>query len=211
MTLHNHIRLHTGFHLPIRTKTRTTPDTPATASTTATTTHATAAARSLAVLRIATGFIFLWAFLDKLFGWHYATATGKGWTDGGSPTKGFLSNVSAGPLQSFFHTIAGQTWTDWTFMLALLGLGIALTTGIALRITAIGGTILMAMMWAAEWPLAQHLSNGDPSGSSNPLVDYHFLYALAMIAFALTAAGTTWGLARTWARLPLIRTTPWLQ
>ncbi|WP_329139210.1 DoxX family membrane protein [Streptomyces sp. NBC_01476] len=168
------------------------------------------AAKAAAVVRIATGFIFLWAFLDKLFGWHYATATGKGWIDGGSPTKGFLSNVSAGPLQSFFHTIAGQTWTDWMFMLALLGLGIALITGVALRITAIGGTILMAMMWAAEWPLAQHLSNGDPSGSSNPLVDYHFLYALVMILLAVVYAGNTWGLGRIWAKIPFVHRTRWL-
>ena len=31
------------------------------------------AARALAVLRIATGFVFLWAFLDKTFGLGYAT------------------------------------------------------------------------------------------------------------------------------------------
>lgn len=31
--------------------------------------------RSLAVLRLATGFIFLWAFIDKTFGLGYSTAT----------------------------------------------------------------------------------------------------------------------------------------
>ena len=56
----------------------------------------TAAARSLAVLRIATGFVFLWAFLDKTFGWGYATTSEHSWINGGSPTKGFLSGVDAG-------------------------------------------------------------------------------------------------------------------
>ncbi|WP_405586174.1 hypothetical protein [Streptomyces sp. NBC_01190] len=168
------------------------------------------AARSLAAVRIATGFVFLWAFLDKAFGWHYATGSGKGWIDGGSPTKGFLAGVSAGPLQSFFHTIAGQGWTDWLFMLALLGIGVALMSGIALRVTAVAGTALMAMMWAAEWPPAQHLTDGAPSMSSNPIVDYHLVYALAMIAFALAAAGATWGLGRRWAQLPVVRDHRWL-
>lgn len=177
----------------------------------ASTAHATAAGRMLAVVRIATGFVFLWAFLDKTFGWHYATASGKGWVDGGSPTKGFLSGVEAGPLQSFFRDIAGQGWTDTLFMLGLLGIGLALVGGVALRITAVAGTALMALMWAAEWPPAQHLSSGRPSMSTNPLVDYHVLYALAMILFAVASAGATWGLGRIWTRIPLVARHGWLQ
>ncbi len=205
MAVHNHPQQRTGFHLPAWKKAFAAPvnDTATVSS--------TVAVRSLATVRIATGFIFLWAFLDKTFGWHYATGSGKGWIDGGSPTKGFLSGVSAGPLQSFFHDIAGKGWTDALFMLALLGIGAALTTGIALRITAVAGTALMAMMWAAEWPPAQHLTGGAPSMSSNPIVDYHVIYALAMIAFAVTAAGATWGLGRIWARLPIVRGNRWLQ
>lgn len=207
MAVHDHTRPHTGFHLPLRRRTSTdgVKDT-ATGATTASLT-----AKSLAAVRIATGFVFLWAFLDKTFGWHYATGSGRGWIDGGSPTKGFLTGVSAGPLQSFYHRIAGQGWADTLFMLALLGIGAALVSGIALRITAAAGTALMAMMWAAEWPPAQHLSTGAPSMSSNPIVDYHLIYALAMITVALAAAGTTWGLGRLWAQLPLIRRNPWLR
>src|SRR5690349_24276479 len=82
-----------------------------------------AAAKALAVLRVSTGFVFLWAFLDKTFGWGYATPSAKAWINGGSPTKGFLSSVDVGPFQGFFHTIAGDTWTNWAFMLGLLGIG----------------------------------------------------------------------------------------
>ncbi|MFC4032387.1 hypothetical protein ACFO3J_12950 [Streptomyces polygonati] len=212
MAVHEHSTgQRAGFRLPTRHKSAAdrTGETAAPADAAAGA-SASLVARSLAAVRIATGFIFLWAFLDKAFGWHYATGTGKGWIDGGSPTRGFLSGVAAGPLQSFFHTIAGQGWTDWLFMLALLGIGAALTTGIALRPTAVAGTALMAMMWAAEWPPAQHLSTGAPTGSSNPLVDYHLIYALTMILFALAAAGTTWGLGRNWAHLPIVRHHPWL-
>lgn len=204
MAVHDNTPHRTGLHLP-------TWNRASTSSASGAATTATLAAKAAATARIATGFVFLWAFLDKTFGWHYATASGKGWIDGGSPTKGFLTGVSAGPLQSFFHDIAGKGWTDTLFMLALLGIGVALTTGIALRVTAVAGTVLMALMWAAEWPPAQHLTGGAPSMSSNPIVDYHVIYALAMILFAFTAAGTTWGLGRLWAEVPIVRRNHWLR
>ncbi|MFJ4412462.1 hypothetical protein [Streptomyces sp. NPDC088910] len=206
MAVHDHTRQHAGFRLPARSKASADRGGDATAVGT----DSALVAKSLATVRIATGFVFLWAFLDKTFGWHYATGSGKGWVDGGSPTKGFLSGVSAGPLESFFHDIAGKGWTDWLFMLGLLGIGVALMSGVALRLTAAAGTVLMAMMWAAEWPPAQHLSTGAPSMSSNPFVDYHLIYALAMILFAFAAAGTTWGLGRAWARVPLVARHRWL-
>jgi thiosulfate dehydrogenase [quinone] large subunit len=168
------------------------------------------AAKAAAAVRIVTGFVFLWAFLDKTFGWRYATGSGKGWIDGGSPTKGFLSGVAAGPFQSAFHNIAGNGWIDTLFMLGLLGIGLGLVSGVALRLTAAVGTLLMAMMWAAEWPLAQHLSSGDPSGSANPLVDYHVIYAIVMVLLAVAYAGNTWGFGRIWAQLPFVRRSRWL-
>jgi hypothetical protein len=67
----------------------------------------TTAARFLAVVRVATGFVFLWAFLDKTFGFGYATPVARAWIHGGSPTKGFLSSVAVGPFESTFHTWAG--------------------------------------------------------------------------------------------------------
>ncbi|MGJ5894579.1 hypothetical protein DF268_00480 [Streptomyces sp. V2] len=169
------------------------------------------AAYAFASLRLVTGFVFLWAFLDKTFGFGYATASGKGWIDGGSPTKGFLSHVSAGPMESTFHSWAGDTWADWLFMLALLGIGLALTAGIALRATAVAGTALMAFMWIAEWPPAKHLSDGTASMSTNPFADYHLVYAIVLIVLAAAAAGDALGLGRAWARLPLVRDHTWLR
>jgi thiosulfate dehydrogenase [quinone] large subunit len=171
----------------------------------------TAQAYALASLRILTGFVFLWAFLDKTFGLGYATASGKGWIDGGSPTKGFLSSVAAGPMESAFHSWAGDAWADWLFMLGLLGIGLAVTTGAALRPAAVAGTAMMALMWFAEWPPAKRLSDGAPSMSTNPFADYHVIYAVALIAVAAAGAGATWGLGRQWARLPIVRDHTWLR
>ena len=160
------------------------------------------AAKALAVLRISTGFVFLWAFLDKTFGLNYATPSAKAWINGGSPTKGFLANLEAGPLKGFFHDIAGAGWANWLFMLGLLGIGLALTLGIGLRLAAASAALMMAFMWIAEWPLTK--------GSTNPITDYHFIYAVAAIVLALTYAGHTWGLGRRWASLPLIQKNRWL-
>ena len=41
-----------------------------------------------AAARISIGFVFLWAFLDKNFGWQFTTPEGQGWmfaTGDGSP------------------------------------------------------------------------------------------------------------------------------
>ncbi len=167
------------------------------------------ASKTLAVLRIITGFIFLWAFLDKTFGLHYATPSAKAWIHGGSPTKGFLSSVAVGPLSSPFHSMAGNVLVNWLFMLAMLGIGVALIAGVALRATAVAGVAVLAMMWLAEFPLAQHTSAGAPSGSSNPFVDYHMIYAISLVVIAATYADNTWGLGKRWARLPFVSGHRW--
>jgi thiosulfate dehydrogenase [quinone] large subunit len=168
------------------------------------------AAKFLAVFRVVLGFEFLWAFFDKTFGLGYATPSARAWINGGSPTKGFLSRVAVGPLEGTFHAIAGAAWADWLFMLGLLGIGIALVLGIGLRAAAVSGTLMMLLMWAAEWPLAKVTSAGEPTMSTNPIVDYHIIYALALIALAVTLAGNVWGLGRLWARLPFVQRNRWL-
>ena len=146
------------------------------------------AARALAALRISTGFVFLWAFLDKTFGLGYSTPSARAWINGGSPTKGFLSSVDLGPFQGTFHSIAG----------------------IGLRIAAGAGVLVLAMMWLAEFPLDRTTADGKPSGSSNPITDYHFIYGVGLVVLALTYAGHTWGLGRRWARLPFVQKNRWL-
>jgi thiosulfate dehydrogenase [quinone] large subunit len=168
------------------------------------------ATKFLAIVRVVVGFEFLWAFLDKTFGFGYATPSAKAWINGGSPTKGFLSGVAVGPFEATFHSWAGTPWANWLFMIGLLGIGVALVLGIGLRIAAVSGTLMMLGMWAAEWPLAKFTSAGEPSMSTNPIVDYHIIYALALIARALTYAGHTWGLGKLWAKLPFVQRNRWL-
>ena len=165
---------------------------------------------ALNLLRLALGVEFLWAFLDKTFGLGYATPDARAWVHGGSPTKGFLSGVDAGPLQSLFNAIAGNPVIDWLFMLGLLGIGVALILGVALRIAAGSGAVLLLMMWFASWPLASTVA-GKPTGSTNPLIDDHIISALAIIVVGAYAAHSAGYLGRWWSHQPLVRRLPWLR
>lgn len=167
------------------------------------------ARRFLALLRIGTGFVFLWAFLDKTFGLGFSTTSEKAWIHGGSPTKGFLGSVDVGPFVSLSHAMAGTWWANWLFMLGMLAVGVAIMAGIAMWPAAVAGALLVLMMWSAEFPPARFTTSGDPSGSTNPFVDYHIVYALALLALAATSAGATWGLTRYWKRLPYIKDHAW--
>ncbi|MEV4536618.1 hypothetical protein AB0J82_22810 [Asanoa sp. NPDC049518] len=168
------------------------------------------AARALAVLRIATGFVFLWAFLDKTFGLGFSTPSERSWINGGSPTKGFLSHVEVGPFQSVAHSMAGTWWADTLFMAGMAAVGVALIAGIGLRVSAAAGGLIMAMMWLAEFPLDRFTAAGEPSGSTNPITDYHLVYAVVLVVLAAGYAGHTWGLGRIWARLPLVQKNRWM-
>ena len=155
-------------------------------------------------LRLAIGFEFLWAFLDKTFGLGYHTANAKAWIHGGSPTTGFLSGVNVGPLQGTFHSLAGVTAVDWLFMLGLLGVGVALILGVALRPAAISGCTMLLMMYVASWPFAK-TGGGVPTASVNPIVDDHVVSFMALIAIGAFAALSVGMISRRWSALAFVR------
>jgi len=158
-----------------------------------------AAGRVAAALRVVYGFTFLWAFLDKLFGLHFSTPTAKSWLNGGSPTKGFLSS-SEGPFAGFYHSIAGQGLTNWGFMLGCLAVGLALILGIGMRLAAIGGAIMYAMMYTVVLPTV-----------TNPFIDDHIVGLLVVVLLALIGAGHVWGLGTAWNNVDIVRRFPILR
>ncbi len=164
---------------------------------------------ALVGLRLAIGFEFLWAFFDKTFGLGYATPTARAWINGGSPTKGFLSGA-IGPLQGVFNAIAGAPVVDWLFMLGLLGVGVALVLGVAVRPAAVAGAAMLALMYLAVW-VPTTLAGGQPTGSTNPIVDEHIVGIFGLIAVAALA---NWGggyLGRKWASLRFVSTRSYLR
>lgn len=162
--------------------------------------EATALPFVLAVTRIAMGWIFLWPFLDKTFGLGHETARADAWVNGGSPTSGFLGHGTTGPFADIYQSFAGQAWADWLFMAGLLGIGTALILGVAGRIAAGAGVVLLVLMWSAVLPPA-----------NNPFLDEHLVYALVLVVLALSHAGATLGLAAAWEKLSFVRRYPVLR
>lgn len=162
------------------------------------------------LLRLDIGFYFFWAFIDKVFGFGYHTAPAKAWIRGGSPTKGYLSGINVGPMQGIYHAIAGQTWVDWLFMLGLLGIGVALILGIVIRPAVVCGVAQYFLMWLATWPLAT-MGGGQPTGSTNPLLDDHTLglFGLIVIMSCISWAGGPLG--RWWSNLSFVKKHPWMR
>ncbi|MDO5495149.1 MAG: DoxX family protein [bacterium] len=153
---------------------------------------------ALAALRIVTGFYFLWAFLDKLFGLGFSTPGERAWINGGSPTAGYLAGATAddvnNPFKPLFEFFLGWgTLADIIFMAGLLGIGVAVLLGAGLKIAAIAGTLLVGFMWLSQFPLTR--------GGSNPILTSHWLESLAMIVSATTLAGDTWGVGKIWGRM----------
>ncbi len=129
----------------------------------------------LMMLRVALGFVFLWAFVDKVFGLGFATTADKAWINGGSPTTGFLSFGVKGPLADIFHSLAGVAVVDWLFMAGLLFVGLALMLNKYVKWACIAGSLMLFFMYLALlWP------------ANNPIIDDHIIYiiALALIAFS---------------------------
>lgn len=151
-------------------------------------------------LRLSLGWVFLWAFLDKLFGLGHETPSKGAWIHGGSPTQGFLAFAAKGPFKDIYHNIAGQAWADWLFMIGLLGIGAALILGVAMRLAAGTGALLLVLMWTAVLP-----------PDNNLFMDDHLIYAMTLVLLAALGAGRWLGLGEKWEQLPIVTKRPWLR
>ncbi len=85
-------------------------------------------------------------------------------------------------------------------MTGLAAIGTALLLGIGMRVAAAAGGLLLVLMWTAVLLPA-----------NNPFMDDHLVYVGVLALIAVTNAGNTWGLGRTWARLPIVQRFGWLR
>jgi thiosulfate dehydrogenase (quinone) large subunit len=153
-----------------------------------------------AVTRLGLGWIFIWAFFDKLLGLGHETVSKDAWINGGHPTEGFLKFAASGPFKGFYNDIAGAAWADWLFMAGLIGIGLALALGITMRLTVSAGVLLLVLMWSAVLPPA-----------NNVFMDDHLIYAGTLVILLLLKAGHTFGFGKWWERLPLVQRFPFLR
>ena len=146
-------------------------------------------------LRLTMGLIFLWAFIDKVFGLGFATTPEKAWLAGGSPTAGFLQFGVHGPFAYFYHSLAGIPMVDWLFMLGLLFVGLSLTFGILVKLGSLTGIIMLLLMYMAVGiqPI------------NNPFIDDHIVYILIMIGLMMSDSGDYLGFSQAWSRINLVQ------
>ncbi len=151
------------------------------------------------LLRLSIGFIFFWAFLDKIFGLGISTPPDKAWLAGASPTYGFLQFGSSGPLQPLWQALAGNILVDWLFMLGLFGVGLAFLLGIAMQAAAVAGSLMMFLIYLAVlWP------------EYNPMIDEHIIYILVLLGLGFSDLGREFSLYKWWRSTRLVQRLPWL-
>lgn len=171
----------------------------------------------LSITRISLGFYFLWAFLDKLLGLGKGTCAVKddagvvtgtdfmcdgAWINGGRVTFGYLAfgGNPASPFNEFFVKLGDQAWTDWPFMLGLLGVGLALMLGIGSKLGSWAGTAMLVFMYMTQMPVGTNL-----------FLDDHLIFAVTMLAIVLVELEhQAIGLGGWWRSLPLVRNNSWL-
>ena len=150
----------------------------------------------LAIGRILIGWMFLWAFLDKMFGLGYETPAGQGVIDGGSPSS-YVEYMTSGLFEGLFKAIAGNGFIDFLLMAGLLILGITITLGIFTKITTISSIAFFLTMFCIVVPPAD-----------NPLIDYHVVYLVFMIAVYYLGGYDRLSLFPKWKELPMVKEFP---
>ncbi len=150
----------------------------------------------LAILRILMGFIFLWAFFDKMFGLGYSTSSENAMINGGSPTEGFLryGTDTLSWLADYFAV------TDVIMMAGLMLLGFALILGIGMKVATVGGVLMVIIMFIGVAP-----------PTTNPLIDYHIVYIFVLLAIYLAHAEDLLGLGKQWKEISIVRKYPILE
>ena len=144
--------------------------------------------------RILLGWLFLWGFLDKLFGLGYSTPAARSWLNGGSPTAGYLKYGTSGIFSGFYNSIAGNQIVDILFMLALLALGVALILGVGSRLATYGGTLLLLMLWSTNLPPVQ-----------NPVIDEHIIFIALLWGLWWIKADRMYGMGEWWSNTTVVK------
>lgn len=155
------------------------------------------------LLRLTLGWIFLFPFLDKLFGLYFTTKPASSWLNGGDPTYGFLTFGTKGPFADLYAGMAGSAIVEWLFMIGLVMIGMSLMAGIGVRVSAVAGTMMLVMMYLAAPPWAA------PYGH-NWFLDEHLVYALVLLTMLVVPAGRYLGLGKWFESLTIVKKMPWL-
>ncbi len=169
--------------------------------------------RGAAILRVAVGFIFLFAGLDKFLGIN----------SGGQPfsAAGFLKFATNGtwpgvpeaaegappvivnPTHDVWVALAGNAdlmaIVNFLVVFGQIAIGTALILGIATRFAAGSGALMMVLFGIASWDFG------------HGIVNQHLTYALVALFIGYLGAGRYWGLDAVVEKLAVVRSAPALK
>lgn len=147
---------------------------------------------SLFALRIALGWMFLYAGMGKILNPQWSAA---GYLKGAKTLPGFytwLTGADVLPIINFIN--------EWGLTL----IGVSLILGIFVRLSSVFGAVLMLLYYlpVLDFPKA---------GANGFIVDEHIIYVLVFVFFASIKAGRTYGLDNWCANLPICSKFPKLR
>lgn len=155
--------------------------------------------KMLAIFRILLGWLLFWPFLDKMFGLGFQTPAGSGFIDGGSPSS-FVSYVTTGIFADLFNSLAGNFVIDIILLAALLLGGVALILGIASKISTIGTSVFLIVMYLLCIPPAD-----------NPIIDHRIVLVTGLIACYYLGGFEHFSLYDKWKGLSIVKRFPILE
>ncbi len=128
---------------------------------------------TITIIRVAIGWHFLYEGISKLFIENWSS-------------QSYLANTS-GFLSGFYHWLAGGETlvqvVDFMNVYGLILIGLALFTGIFIRIASVGGILLLALYYFAYPPYGTSLFGG--SEGHFYIVDRNFLEAFLLLWFMI--------------------------
>jgi thiosulfate dehydrogenase (quinone) large subunit len=160
---------------------------------------------AIAVLRAATGIVFLTAGLEKFLGAEPFSAVGfLKFGTVGSPYLGTAADgVIYNPTHDFWVSLAGNAalmpFINWLVVAGEIAIGTALILGLFTRVAAVAGTLMMAVFFIASW----NLSLG--------IVNEQLMYGIVTATLGIVAAGHFYGLDSVLEKAATIQRAPQLR
>jgi len=151
---------------------------------------------ALAVMRVCIGWMFLWGFLDKMFGLGFQTPNGMGVIDGVSPSS-FVIYASSGIFADLFNSLAGNIVADVLMLSGLLCIGTTLMLGITPKIATVTGTIFFVIMHMVHLP-----------PENNPVLYSDITLSVGLIAIYYLGGFERLSLLDRWRSTALVRKFP---
>jgi len=119
--------------------------------------------------------------------------------DGVSPSS-YVIYVTDGIFKDFYTSLAGNQIIDIIMMLGLLVLGVTLILGIASKLTTIGMTAFLLIMYSLHIP-----------PTDNPIIDHRIILIVGLISTYFLGGYEKLSLYDKWKELSIVKRFPILE